>query len=143
MAMSIYKKGQGYHVRLCSAIALAVISLMGAKWVWDMLQNKLLPGINEAIWTQAGAAVLFTAILAVVGWWLIGNHRRSVDFMIAVEGEMKKVNWSTRREVMGSTWVVIFLTVFVAVFCFAWDFLFQLFFKSVGVLQSARDASGI
>jgi hypothetical protein len=25
-----------------------------------------------------------------------------VDFMIATEGELKKVNWSTRREIVGS-----------------------------------------
>ena len=30
--------------------------------------------------------------------------------MIATEGEMKKVNWSTRREILGSTWIVIGLT---------------------------------
>ena len=35
--------------------------------------------------------------------------------MIATEGEMKKVNWSTRREIIGMTWVVIGLTVFIAV----------------------------
>lgn len=137
MAMTIYKKGQGYYVRLCSAVALGVIALMGGKWVWDLLQNKRIPGIEQVVFVQASGALIFVGALAIAGWLFIGNRRRSVDFMIAVEGEMKKVNWSTRREVIGSTWVVIILTIFVAAFCFAWDFVFQLFFKSLGVLQSA------
>jgi preprotein translocase SecE subunit len=142
MALTMYKKGQGYYVRLCSAVALGVISLMGGKWVWDLLQNKQTLGL-EAVYVQASGALILVAALSLIGWWLIGTRRRSVDFMIAVEGEMKKVNWSTRREVMGSTWVVILLTIFVAAFCFAWDFVFQWFFRFVGVLQTTRDAAGI
>jgi len=136
MALTIYKKGQGYYVRLCSAIALGVIALMGGKWVWDMLPNTTLPGVEEAVYTQMVGSLLFVGVLSLLGLWLIGTRRRSVDFMIAVEGEMKKVNWSTRREVMGSTWVVILLTIFVAFFCFVWDLVFNTFFQTINVLET-------
>jgi preprotein translocase SecE subunit len=56
--------------------------------------------------------------------------------MIATEGEMKKVNWSTRREVTGSTTVVIALTVFIALLCFLFDTVFNVVFKWLGVLKS-------
>mgnify|MGYP006277303697 CR=1 FL=1 len=137
MALQIYKKGQGYYVRLCSAIALGVIALMGGKWLWDLLRNAGgLAGIQEAVYVQAIGAVLLVGVIAAFGWWLIGVRRRSVDFLIACEGEMKKVNWSTRREVMGSTWVVIMLTLFIALFCFAWDLVFNQFFQSINVLET-------
>jgi preprotein translocase SecE subunit len=57
--------------------------------------------------------------------------------MIATEGEMKKVNWSSRREVLGSTWIVIALTIFIAILCFSYDRIFQIFFQWMGVLESA------
>jgi len=136
MALQLYKKGQGYYVRLCSGIALGVIALMGGKWMWDMLSNARFPGIPEAVYVQAIGAVLLVGALAAVGWWLIGVRRRSVDFLIACEGEMKKVNWSTRREVMGSTWVVIMLTLFIALFCFVWDLVFNTFFQAINVLET-------
>ena len=55
--------------------------------------------------------------------------------MIATEGEMKKVNWSTRREIFGSTWVVIGLTVFIAIICFGFDRMFQYIFTLMKVLE--------
>jgi len=80
--------------------------------------------------------VILLAIFGAVGYWLIGVCLRVVDFMIATEGEMKKVNWSSRREVMGSTWVVIGLMVFIAAFCFGVDRVFQLIFAAMDVLKA-------
>jgi preprotein translocase SecE subunit len=72
----------------------------------------------------------------VLGYWLIGRSPRMVDFMIAVESEMKKVNWSSKREIMGSTWVVIGLTIFLALLCFLFDALFRMIFAWMGVLET-------
>ena len=57
------------------------------------------------------------------------------DFMIATEGEMKKVNWSTRREIIGSTKVVILFTVLLALLLFVVDLSFQALFSWIGVLK--------
>ena len=46
-----------------------------------------------------------------------------MDFLIATEGEMKKVNWSSRKEIRGSTIVVIGLTIIIAVIISVMDFL--------------------
>ena len=48
---------------------------------------------------------------------------------------MKKVNWSSRREVLGSTWVVIAFTIFLAVPCFTFAPVFQGPFPWLGLLE--------
>ena len=59
----------------------------------------------------------------------------SCDFLIATEGEMKKVNWSTRREIWGSTKVVIVFTLFLAFLLFSVDIVFWSFFSAIDVLK--------
>ena len=56
--------------------------------------------------------------------------------MIATEGEMKKVNWSSKAELTRSTMAVIGLTLIVALFCWGVDVVFALLFRVTGVLQS-------
>ena len=67
----------------------------------------------------------------------LGRNPRSVDFLIATEAEMRKVNWSTRREVMNSTGVVIVTMLAIAVFSFVCDRAFAWSFLQVGVLDSS------
>jgi preprotein translocase SecE subunit len=57
--------------------------------------------------------------------------------MIATEGEMKKVNWSSRKEIVGSTKVVIMFTVLLTAVLFAVDIIFMSFFGWIGVLREA------
>jgi len=135
MIAGIYKKNQGYYTRVCTAFALATIVLMGAKWLWDLLGAVRFEGV-QTVYIQAGGATVMIAVFGVIGYYLIGVRPRVVDFMIATEGEMKKVNWSTRREVTGSTTVVIALTVFIALLCFLFDTVFNVVFKWLGVLKS-------
>ena len=40
---------------------------------------------------------------------------------------MKKVNWSTRREIVGSTLVVIGIALVISLFCWIWDFALSAF----------------
>ena len=61
---------------------------------------------------------------------------RTVDFLVATEGEMKKVNWSTRREIVGSTLAVITSAFILTVFCWVVDLGFSEFFKLINVLRS-------
>ena len=86
---------------------------------------------------QGGVSVIVIAVCGIVGFYLIGRKPKLVDFMIATEGEMRKVNWSTRREITGSTVLVILLTLFIAVFCKIADLAFSAFFQWIDVLQSA------
>ena len=134
MQAAIYKKGQGYWTRLMSAIAYGMLVLMGAVWLWDLLSAARF-GQMETVYVQMICALLVIAVFGTLGFWLIGRNSRFVDFLIATEGEMKKVNWSTRREILGSTWVVIAFTFFIAIYLFAFDFIFQIFFKWIDVLK--------
>jgi preprotein translocase subunit SecE len=87
------------------------------------------------VYIKAGGAVLFMAICGAIGYWLLCVNQRLVEFFIATESEMKKVNWSSKKEIMGSTWVVIGVTVFLAVLCFVCDTLFAKLFQLMKVLE--------
>jgi preprotein translocase subunit SecE len=89
----------------------------------------------ETLYLQAGAASLVILIGFVLTYWLVGIKPETNDFLIATDAEMKKVNWSTKREIYGSTIVVIAAAVLIAAFLFLVDFLFSQFFRLIGVLQ--------
>ena len=132
----IYKKGQGYWTRMMSAIAAGLLIFMGASWLWKTM-NGVRIGTIEPVYVQAGAAVIFISVLSVIAYYLIAVHQKVVDFLIATEGEMKKVNWSTRREIMGSTWVVISLTFIVAAIIAFLDMTYSMIFQTLKVLESS------
>ncbi len=132
----IYKAGQGYWTRMMSSIAAGLLIFMGAVWLWDTIAGVRV-GNLQTVYVQAGAAVVFITVLAVIGYYLICVHKRFVDFLIATEGEMKKVNWSTRREIMGSTWVVISLTFIIATLIALLDLFYSMIFTTLNVLESA------
>jgi preprotein translocase SecE subunit len=135
MALGIYKKGQGYWTRVMTAIGGGTLILMGAVWLADNLKNIRIGGL-EPIYTQAIAVVVVFAVFGWVGYALVGRKPKSVDFLIATEGEMKKVNWSSKKEIRGSTLVVIGLTVVIAVIIAILDLLYAQLFQLVEVLES-------
>ncbi len=51
--------------------------------------------------------------------------------MIAAEGEMKKVSWSSRKEIAVSTFIVIVLVILLAVFLGVTDLGFQVVFEKL------------
>jgi preprotein translocase SecE subunit len=72
-------------------------------------------GVAHARWIQVGVpTVLFVAGAAFI--FFLVNKPRFADFLIATEGEMKKVSWSNRQELIGSTTIVIVTVVILGVF---------------------------
>ncbi|MDP7008227.1 MAG: preprotein translocase subunit SecE [Phycisphaerales bacterium] len=136
MAAGIYKQGQGYWVRLMSAIGFGLLSLMGVAWLWDQV-NGIQIGDIEPVFISAAVTIIVMLFCGSLGYYLIGRKPKTVEFMISTEGEMRKVNWSTKREIVGSTILVILLTAFISVFCQIADLGFSAFFQSVDVLQSS------
>jgi preprotein translocase subunit SecE len=134
MALGIYKKGQGYWTRLMSGVALGTLVFMGGMWASDIFRNTRMFGM-EPIYTQAFVFTLIVAVFGWIGYYLLCVKHGVVDFMIATEGEMKKVNWSSKREIIGSTQVVLGVTVIIAIFCFCFDLFFQWVFRTAGVLE--------
>lgn len=91
--------------------------------------------IVERIYVQGGMVVLTVLLGATVIVYFVAIKKGSVDFLIATDGEMRKVNWSTRKDVINSTWVVIGASALLGLYLFGFDFIFQLFFQAIGVLD--------
>jgi preprotein translocase SecE subunit len=134
--LALHKPNQGFYTRVCSAVGLALLALMGVAWLWKLFANMRFLGSYEPVYGQMAMLLVVLTTLGALGYWLIGVKPRTVDFLIATEGEMKKVNWSTRKEITGSTMLVIGFTFFLATLCFLLDFLFAVLFKALHVLDS-------
>lgn len=135
-SLAIYKPGQGYWTRMLSAVGAGTISLAGCLWLYNVLKSRLFLNYDNSLYLAGGISLVIFFILAGVLFWLL-NKPNIVDFMISTEAEMKKVNWPSRKEVMGSTIVVICGTFFMAGVLFLADILFSRFFTYIDVLQAS------
>jgi len=125
MAFDIYKRGQGKYTRLCSAFGTAIIAGLGCLQLYEKLDAT-----DLGLWVKTMVpAVLFVA-LGLLIFWLI-NKPSVADFMVAAEGEMKKVSWSSKKEIAVSTFVVIVVVILMAVLLGVTDLSFKLFFSEV------------
>jgi preprotein translocase subunit SecE len=123
----IYKKTQGRYARSITFVAGMVLSLGGAV----VLSEKL--GAYAPPIVQYGVPSLLVVALGVLLFWMV-NRPSSADFLIATEGEMKKVSWSSRKEIVGSTKVVIVATFMLAVILAAVDAGFALLSHWIGLM---------
>ena len=105
-------------------------ALMGAA-----VRSAVSTPIFPVQYLQAGAASLILLVGALFLYWYIGMARRPVEFLIATDGEMKKVNWTSYREVKGSTIVVIVATFLIAGILYLVDMGFSFLFSTIGVLE--------
>ena len=135
MSTAIYKKGQGFWTRNMSSVAGAVLILLGAIWVSDLFRGKEWFGYPDIVW-RATFGLLWCVVFGLMLYRYVWVKPRSVDFLVATETEMKKVNWSTKHEIIGSTVVVILLAAGIAGFCRIFDYVFLLLFTSINVLDT-------
>ncbi len=128
MIFNIYKRGQGKYTRLCSAFAVAIIAGLGCLQLYKKLE-AVEWGLSRkaALWVAtmvpAGLFVVFALLIS----WLI-NKTSVADFMIAAEGEMKKVSWSSKQEIAVSTFIVIAFVIMMATLLGTTDLGFRTFF---------------
>jgi len=116
VAIQIYKGGQGRYTRIGTAVGAAFVILILAYYTMVVLERHL-PSTEQwpyKLYVQYGVPALLGAGLAVLTAIFL-NKPNFVDFLIATESEMKKVSWSNRAELLGSTTVVI-VTVFALAF---------------------------
>jgi len=92
--------------------------------------------IFEPMYLQFAGVVLLALVGGLAVFWYVGARAKSVEFLIATDGEMKKVNWSTRKDIIGSTQVVILWCVLLVCGLFLVDLAFSTFFRMIGVLQN-------
>lgn len=142
MPLPIYKPGQGYWTRVLSAIGAATLTLAGALWLYQTIIPKYFGGSENLLYIQAGAAAATIIGFGLLIYFLL-NKPRIVDFMIAVEAEMKKVNWPSRKEIIGSTWVVIAGTFMLAGLLFVINLGFGWVFTEIGILAPTVEPAAV
>ena len=122
MAFAVYKRDQGKYTRLCSAFGLVILIGLGCFQLY-----RILEGTDVGLWVTTMVPAGLFVVLGGVSFWLI-NRQTIADFMISAEGEMKKVSWSSRKEIAVSTFVVIVVVVVIAMLLGMTDVIFQMFF---------------
>lgn len=122
MVFDIYKRGQGKYTRLCSAFGIALIAGLGCLQLYKKLQAG-----DLGLWVETMVPAVLFVVLALLIFWL-SNKPSLANFMIAAEGEMKKVSWSSRQEIAVSTFIVIIVVIIMAVLLGTTDIGFRTFF---------------
>jgi preprotein translocase subunit SecE len=130
----LYKSGQGYWTRLGTAAGAFVLGAFFALFIYQDLPPRI-RYLQEHGGVRLGLAVGFFLGFALLAWWMM-NKPRNADFLIATDSEMKKVNWTSRKDLIGSTKVVIFFMFLIAFLLFAIDILFGYVFFGIRVLKS-------
>lgn len=126
--VGVYKRSQGKLTRQVTFAAIAVAVLLGC---WQL--SAYLASVAES----GGTQYLVPGLLCGGGLWLAYravNFPKFADFLISVDGELAKVSWPTRLEVVRSTIVVIFVIFMLAGLLFAFDFLWKLVFSTLGIV---------
>lgn len=135
---TLYKPGQGYWTRLGTVLGATLLALLTA-WQIYRYMPVVTPWKSHGL--ALGIATGFFLAIALLIWWLT-NKPANADFLIATDGEMKKVNWTSRRELIGSTKVVILFMFLIALFLFVADQLFWILFYLLGVLKVSPFSHG-
>ncbi|MBN1361022.1 MAG: preprotein translocase subunit SecE [Sedimentisphaerales bacterium] len=125
MLTKIYKPGQGKYTRLWTGFVVGLIAALGCWRLYDLLAAR----VENLVVVMVVPVVVFVG-LGVLIYWLL-NKASVADFMIAAEGELKKVSWSSRQEIMASTIIVIVVVIAMAVLLGTTDLLFTLVFKAL------------
>jgi preprotein translocase subunit SecE len=125
-----YKWGQGKDTRLYSAVALGLIAAIGCWRLYKQLEASL--DITQTLGMVLTVTVPLGLMVIIAGflYWIV-NRPTVADFLIAAEGELKKVSFSSKREIAVSTFVVIVVVFLMAAMLGVADFVFDLFFTNV------------
>lgn len=129
MSMKIYKKGQGKYTRLGTGFALALFSVIGCYKLYVILGESINNKEARLFISTLVPAGLFVVFCGLILWLM--NKSSVADFMISAEGEMKKVSWSSRKEIIASTYVVIIFVVILAIILGTADYVFSSFFRKL------------
>ncbi len=150
--MDIYKKNQGLHARLFLAVGLGIFALFASHAIYGTFieTSQLYPDAKVPLvgikltWGLVFAVSFFAICAAVIGVHTTGletglgrldtSSKKTVEFLIDTQGELQKVSWPTRDELMGSTGVVIVLLVILGVYIFGVDWVITRVMKIIGFL---------
>jgi preprotein translocase subunit SecE len=127
-AFNIYKRNQGRLTRQLTAAGIGLLVAVGAYWLFDTpLRGVMLP-----------VRMSLVAVFVTVGAWLtfrLVNYAPFAEFLIAVEGEMHKVTWSSWPELWRATAVVLSTMLFLGVILYVYDTTWALLLRYLHVIQ--------
>jgi len=134
----IYKSGQGYWTRMGTAGAAALIAFLTAHFLYQNMHVWLQNGGMTESAARPTSIYIIGGLLIAFGLfvWYLMNKPTNADFLIATDSEMKKVNWTSKRELIGSTKVVIIFMFLIAFLLFAFDIIFGYLFYFLDVLKT-------
>ena len=120
MPFKIHKSGQASAIRVATAVGVGLVALIICYYVWVLLDRHVPKEFAYKVHLEyAVPAVLFAVVAALAAVYL--NKPKVADFLIATESEMKKVSWSSKAELLGSTAVVIVTVLLLALFIYLAD----------------------
>ena len=127
---TVYKRGQGAYTRYGTAICVGLLIAVLGRFAYEQTRSfytdsRTVPSVVTAV------VVLLGGILA----WRLMNTPRNVNFLISTDSEMKKVNWTSREELFGSTRVVVLFLFAIALVLFLIDVGTGYFFRLIGLLR--------
>ena len=154
-----YKRMLGQRVRRLTLLGLL---LVGATGVYSLMHQGSLPqdwtitlpfvhndgaadGPHRVFAVLADAKTWIPLLLFALAFWLAYravNMPTFAEFLIATEAEMNKVSWSSRKQLVQDTIVVLITTIFMALFLLAVDLFWGwlLSTPTVGVLPGKPSA---
>lgn len=127
-AVSLYKRNQGRLARQLTAAGIGLGIALGAYWLYD----QVLLGLNPAV------RVAIPALIIAIGGWAtfrLINWPTFAEFLIAVEGEMNKVTWATKTELIRATIVVLVTMLFLGAILTVYDIVWAVLLRWIGVIQ--------
>ena len=148
----VYRKGHGVHSRIAVGVALGLLALFASISLYNVLID--LPNIAEGVkvplvdigltWGLISAFALFVFLGFLIGVFVAGletgispldaGGKKTIGFLIDTQGELQKVSWPTRYELVGSTAVVIVSVIVIGIFILGVDWFVSTIMEYIGVL---------
>ena len=104
------------------------IPLVGVKLTWGLVSSIVLFLVCSFF------ICVFTTGFEVGVEGIDRKSKRAVEFFIETQGELQKVSWPTKNELVGSTVVVIIFLLLMSLYIFGVDWVVSTVMESVGVL---------
>jgi len=135
-----YKEGQGSLARLTVWVLLVMTAFLACvelySWIQTQTDKPLLVDIDLTrklpfFGVPLSWKFLLSAAMFCMFMWLSKRYmtkRATVDTLVEVELELKKVSWPTKDESMNATWVVVFVTLLITFMLFAFDIVLRYIF---------------
>jgi preprotein translocase subunit SecE len=127
----IYKRGQGKYSRAMGLASIGGLAVFGAYSLYEALQYGwfksdwgVVPGVEIPL-SPALVIMVVLVLATAAGLYLFNNKERVVDFLIETEGELRKVAWPGRDQVIGSAIVVVITVVIIGFYIFFVDIILK------------------